>query len=140
MLLRLGSKIGVKGFSTSGFRKSTPFGLIFFKNYSFSEFSLPPFSKLTLKLILKLTLKLTLIFAEPPLAAPAPACSRGGPRLQRDCLCRCRACAEQRLGYEHPFLGSSMLILVMIFNIIINDNILTDDDNNVSLLYRYSGY
>ena len=30
VLLRLGSKIGVKGFSTSGFRKSTPFGLFFF--------------------------------------------------------------------------------------------------------------
>ena len=31
-LLRLGSKIEVKGFWTSGFRKSIPFGLIFFKS------------------------------------------------------------------------------------------------------------
>ena len=34
-MLRLGSKIGVKGFSTSGFRKSTPFGLIFFHFFFF---------------------------------------------------------------------------------------------------------
>ena len=30
--------------------------------------------------------------------------------------------AEQRLGYEHPFSGGSVLILSMIFEIGINDN------------------
>ena len=35
----MGSKIEVKGFSTSGFRKSTPFGLILSKKIYFSEFN-----------------------------------------------------------------------------------------------------
>ena len=69
-----------------------------------------------------------------PPAEGRPA--RRGPALLAPVPCL----AQQRLGYEHPFLGSSILILVMIFKIIINDNILTNDDNIVSLLYQYSGY
>ena len=33
-----------------------------------------------------------------------------------------------------------MLILVMTLKIIVNDSILTNDDDIVSLLYQYSGY
>ena len=35
----------------------------------------------------------------------------------------------KRLGYEHPFSGSSILILLMIFKIIIDDNISINVEN-----------
>ena len=39
-----------------------------------------------------------------------------------------------------PTFTTTTLILVIIFKIMFNDNILTNDDNTVSLLYQCSGY